>query len=147
VLAGEKEAGGHVVIIGGGQVGLETAHFLLEEGKEITVLEMLKRAGQDMSLRARKMILEKLVQGGVEIVTESKALSVEKGDLTFERAGLVEKIKGADSIVIAVGTAPQDAGIPGLGKSRIPARRIGDASAARKLFDAVHEGYQVGIEI
>jgi 2,4-dienoyl-CoA reductase-like NADH-dependent reductase (Old Yellow Enzyme family)/thioredoxin reductase len=147
VLSGERTVGKRVVIIGGGQVGLETAHFLLEQGKEITVLEMLKRAGEDMSPRARKLILEKLIQGGVEILTESKALSVEKGDLIFERAGLVEKIKGMDSIIIAVGTASQDVGIQGLKGSRIPVRRIGDASAPRKLFEAVHEGYQAGIEI
>ena len=147
VLSGGKKAGRRAVIIGGGQVGLETAHFLLQEGKEITVLEMLKRAGQDMSPRARKMVLEELIQGGVEILTEAKALSVDKGDLVFDRAGLLERIKGVDSIIIAVGTTPQDAGIQGLGRARIPVRRIGDTSAPRKLFDAIHEGYQVGIEI
>ncbi len=147
VLSGEIRAGRRAVIIGGGQVGLETAHFLLQEGKEITVLEMLKRAGQDMSPRARKIVLEKLIQGGVEILTESKALSVDQGDVVFDRAGLLGRIKGVDSIIIAVGTTPQDAGIQGLGRSRIPVRRIGDAASPRKLFDAIHEGYQVGIEI
>ena len=147
VLSGGKRAGRRVVIIGGGQVGLETAHFLLEEEKEITVLEMLKRAGQDMSPRARMMIIEKLIEGGVEILTESKALAVEGGNVVFDRAGLLGRIKGVDSIIIAVGTTPQDAGNQGLGRSRIPVRRIGDASVPRKLFDAVHEGYQVGVEI
>ncbi len=147
VLAGEKKAGERVVIIGGGQVGLETAHFLLEQGKEVTVLEMLKRAGMDMSPRARKLILEKLIQGGAEILTESKALSVEKEDVVFERAGLLERTKGMDSIIIAVGTRPQDEGLAPLKKSRIPVRRIGDAASPRKLFDAVHEGYQAGIDV
>lgn len=146
VLSGKESAGKRVVIIGGGQVGLETAHFLLEEGKEVTILEMLKRVGQDMSPRARKMILEKLIQGGAEILTESKVLSVEKDDVVFDRAGVVDRVR-ADSIVLAVGTAPREIEIQGLGRSRIPVRRIGDASVPRKLFDAIHEGYKVGVEI
>jgi pyruvate/2-oxoglutarate dehydrogenase complex dihydrolipoamide dehydrogenase (E3) component len=146
-LSGKKPAGNRVVIVGGGQVGLETAHFLLEKGKEVTVLEMLKRVGQDMSARARKLILEKLINGGADIQTESKALSVEKGNLIVERAGLREKIQGADSIIIAVGTMPQDEGLPGTGRSRIPVRRIGDTSAPRRLIDAVQEGYNLGVDI
>ena len=78
VLLRRKSVGNKVVIIGGGQVGLETADFLLSEGKEITILEMLKQVGQDMSPRARKMILEKLIQNGVEILTEAKAVSVDE---------------------------------------------------------------------
>ncbi len=147
VLFRRKEVGSRVVIIGGGQVGLETAHFLLEEGKEITVLEMLKRVGQDMSPRARKMVLEALVQNGVEILTEAKALSVEDKDVVFNRAGVVDRIKRVDSIVVAVGTASQEIGSLDLGRSGIPIRWIGDASVPRKLFDAIHEGFNVAIEI
>jgi 2,4-dienoyl-CoA reductase-like NADH-dependent reductase (Old Yellow Enzyme family)/thioredoxin reductase len=147
VLSQKKGVGRRVVVIGGGQVGLETAHFLLERGKEITILEMLKRVGQEVSPRARKMLLEKLTQGGVEILTESKALSVEKEDVIYDRAGVIEKISRVDSIIIAVGTSPQEGGIRGLGRSSIPIRWIGDASAPRKLFDAIHEGYQAGMEI
>jgi 2,4-dienoyl-CoA reductase-like NADH-dependent reductase (Old Yellow Enzyme family)/thioredoxin reductase len=147
VLSRRKEVGSRVVIIGGGQVGLETAHFLLEEGKEITVLEMLKRMGQDMSPRARKVLLETLVRNGVEFLAEAKALSVEKGDVVFNRAGVVDRIKGVDSIIISVGTAPQQIGGLDLGRSGIPVRWIGDASVPRKLFDAMHEGYNLAIEI
>ena len=49
VLSGKKRVGKKVVIVGGGQVGLETADFLLGKEKDITILEMLKRVGQDMS--------------------------------------------------------------------------------------------------
>jgi len=147
VLFRRKEVGSRVVIIGGGQIGLETAHFLLEQGKQVTILEMLKRVGQDMSPRARRMILETLVQNDVEILTEAKALSVENEDVVFNRAGVVDRIKGVDSIVVAVGTAPQEIGVLDLGRSGIPIRWIGDASVPRKLFDAIHEGFNVGVEI
>jgi 2,4-dienoyl-CoA reductase-like NADH-dependent reductase (Old Yellow Enzyme family)/thioredoxin reductase len=147
VLFRRKEAGSRVIVIGGGQVGLETAHFLLEEGKEITILEMLKRVGQDMSARARKMVLEKLAQSGVEILTESKALSFENGDVVYNRAGVVDRMKGVDSVVIAVGTAPQEIGNLDLGRSGIPIRWVGDASVPRKLFDAIHEAYNLAVEI
>lgn len=147
VLSGKEKVGKKVLILGGGQVGLETAHFLWEKGKEVTVLEMLKSVGQDMSARSRKMILEKLIAGGVEIITQAKAVAVEGGEVIYERAGLKEKFKGADSIIIAVGTASENEEIAGLKKLRIPIYKIGDALSPRKLFEAIQEGFQVGAEI
>ncbi len=147
VLLGKKKVGEKVLIIGGGQVGLETAYFLMEQGKEITILEMLKQVGLDMSARARKVVVEKLVQGGVEIITEAKSLSLEKGEVIFERGGLREKFKGADSIVVAVGTEPESPDIPGLRRLRISVRFIGDALVPRKLFEAIQEGFNAGLDI
>ncbi len=147
VLSRQKQAGKKVVIIGGGQVGLETADFLLEAGREIIILEMLKKPGGDMSPRARKMVLERLVQNGVEILTEAKAMLVKEGGVVFNRAGLVNRIEGVDSVIVAVGTAPQEVGIPGLEKMGAPVRWIGDCKAPRKAFDAIHEGFWVGLEI
>ncbi|MGQ9694924.1 MAG: oxidoreductase [Thermodesulfobacteriota bacterium] len=147
VLLGNKQVGKKILIIGGGQVGLETAHFLLEQGKEITILEMLKQVGLDMSTRARKLLIEKLVQGGVEIITEAKAISLKNDELIFERGGLQEKFKGADFIIMAVGTEAEDPKVPGLKKMKIPVRFIGDAFSPRKLFEAIREGFNVGLEI
>ena len=147
VLSAEKQAGKKVVIIGGGQVGLETADFLLEEGREITILEMLKRVGQDMSPRARKMVLERLAQNGVEILTDAQAVAVKEDCLVYDRAGVVNQVRGLDSFIVAVGTASQEAGIRGLKNLGIPLRSIGDGLAPRKAFDAVQEGFLAGMEI
>jgi NADH dehydrogenase FAD-containing subunit len=105
---------------------------------------MLKKVGQDMSPRARKMILGKLIGGGVEILTESKAISFEENTVIFDRAGLTNRLE-ADSIVLAVGTAPVNIKIPGLKKSGL-IRYIGDANGPRTLFAAMHEGYRAGME-
>jgi len=147
VLSGQKPVGKRVVIIGGGQVGLETADFLLNQGKEIIILEMLKRLGRDMSPRARKMVLERLSQIGVEILTEAKAMSVKDDGVVFNRAGVVDQVRGVDSVIVAVGTARQEVGIRGLEKMGLPMRWIGDCSVPRKAFEAIHEGFLVGMEI
>ncbi|MDH4265817.1 MAG: FAD-dependent oxidoreductase [Deltaproteobacteria bacterium] len=147
VLSGQKPVGKRVVIIGGGQVGLETADFLLNQGKEIIILEMLKRLGQDMSPRARKMVLERLSQMGVEILTEAKAMLVKEDGVVFNRAGVVDQVRGVDSVIVAVGTARQEVGIRGLEKMGLPLRWIGDCSVPRKAFEAIHEGFLVGMEI
>jgi 2,4-dienoyl-CoA reductase-like NADH-dependent reductase (Old Yellow Enzyme family)/thioredoxin reductase len=147
VLSGQKPVGKRVVIVGGGQVGLETADFLLNQGKEVIILEMLKRSGQDMSPRARKMILEKLSQNGVEILTEAKAMFVKEDGVVFNRAGVVDQVRGVDSVIVAAGTAPQEVGIRGLEKMGLPMRWIGDCTVPRKAFEAIHEGFSVGMEI
>jgi 2,4-dienoyl-CoA reductase-like NADH-dependent reductase (Old Yellow Enzyme family)/thioredoxin reductase len=150
VLSREKPVGKKVVIIGGGQVGLETADFLLADGKDgekICIFEMLKRMGEDMSPRARKMLLEKLTQNGVEMLTEAKAVSVQEDCVVFNRTGVVDKVTGVDSVIVAVGTVQQEVGVPGLEKMGFPFRFIGDCAVPRKAFDAIHEGFLVGMEI
>ena len=52
-LQGNSRAGSSVMVVGGGNVGLETAHFLAEQGKKVTVIEMLRRVGADMGETVR----------------------------------------------------------------------------------------------
>lgn len=147
VLLQEKAVGKKAVIIGGGRVGLETADFLLAEGREITILEMLKQPGQDMSSNAKKVVVEKLIQNGVDILTESKVVAIKEDCVVFDRAGVVSQLRGLDSIILAVGTNPQEAGIRELEKTGASIRWVGDCLAPRKLLNAIHEGFMAGIEI
>jgi 2-enoate reductase len=41
LMLGKKEAGDKVVVIGGGMIGCETAVWLAEQGKQVTVVEMM----------------------------------------------------------------------------------------------------------
>ncbi len=147
VLSRKKKTGKKVAIIGGGRVGLETADFLLQEGREVTVLEMLNQVGQDLGPRTRKALLPKLIQQGVEILTQSKVVGIEDGRIVCDRGGLMERTGKFDSIIVAVGTTSQNLGIRGLEKMGFPVRFIGDCLKPRKLFDAIHEGFHAGFEI
>lgn len=172
VLAGKAMVGRDVVIIGGGAVGCETALHLCEssaisgdslrflafnkgetwevlEGlitkgpRKVTILEMLKRIGQDIGLSTRWSILQDLERYGVKIITEATAKEILPDGVVMEREGKTEKIS-CDSVVLAMGSRPvQDlneelAGI-------VPEIHVvGDAKGPRKALDAVWEGYDVG---
>ena len=49
VLAGRKDVGQKVAVVGGGAIGCETAEYLQRIGKQVTILEMLDDIGKDVS--------------------------------------------------------------------------------------------------
>ncbi|MGQ9653697.1 MAG: FAD-dependent oxidoreductase, partial [Thermodesulfobacteriota bacterium] len=114
--------------------------------RKVTILEMLKRIGQDIGLSTRWSILQDLERYGVKIVTEATAKEILPDGVVMEREGKTEKIS-CDSVVLAMGSRPvQDlheelAGI-------VPEIHVvGDAKGPRKALDAVWEGYDVGRSI
>ena len=147
ILQGKKIAGTKVVMIGGGLIGCETAEVLLDQGKKVTILEMLDTVAADMSPRARKFLLDKLVEGGVEIMKDAKVQEISGTEIKYERAGLKQKIKGYDLAVLALGTAPERTLLKALGKINIPVFLIGDCQTPRKALEAIREAFDLAIEL
>jgi hypothetical protein len=52
-----------------------------------------------------------------------------------------------DSVILAVAAVQQEVGVPGVEKMGFPFRSISDRAVPRKAFDAIHEGFLVGMEI
>lgn len=147
VLQGKKLGGPEIVIIGGGQVGCETAEFLLGQDKKITILEMLETVAADMSKRARKIVLDTLVRSGVEIIKEAVVTEISDSEVRYERAGLKEKIEEFDHVVLAVGTVPERSLLDEVGDVNIPAFSIGDCVSPRRALEAIREGFDIASEI
>ncbi len=147
VLKDEKAVGERVVIVGGGQVGCETADFLLEQGKKVTILEMTANVASDMSERARNILLDKLLRSGVNIIKQATVKEISDSEIKFERAGVKEKIKEFDHAVLAVGAVSENALAAELGKSRTPVYSIGDCASPRKAIEAIREGFDLALEI
>ena len=101
-------SGKHVAVIGGGMVGLETAHYLCQENK-VTIVEMTNTPGATMYPTVRNKLMSILDEDGVE-VRLNRALSAVKEDTIVmdctDVAEPTQETMDVDEVVIAVGRKP-----------------------------------------
>lgn len=65
VLFGRAVTGHSVLVAGGGLIGAETADFLAEQKREITIIEMKPEIGMDLDPYAKPMLTKELSDHGV----------------------------------------------------------------------------------
>jgi 2-enoate reductase len=141
ILLGKIQAQGHVVVIGGGLVGCETACMAVETAEDVTIVEVLdevlKTAGHCLNNdQALKAMMEKRQ---VRTICSAKVTKIEDGSLSYEKDGKTETVP-CDMAVLACGYRPND-GLAAELEGRVKDLSvIGDAEAPRKILTAVHEG-------
>ncbi len=141
-----KKAGKKVAVIGGGVIGCETALWLAQKGREVTLLEMLDDVMADMFLANKKQLAQMMAEAGIRIMTGIKILEVAQKRITFENANGRE-VLDADTIVIAAGLKPEKKLIDHLKNAPFPVHVIGDCASPRKIQSAIWEGFRLGLKI
>jgi 2,4-dienoyl-CoA reductase-like NADH-dependent reductase (Old Yellow Enzyme family)/thioredoxin reductase len=146
VLNGAK-VGDSVVVIGGGLVGCETAEYLAEQKKKVTIVEMLDEVAGVMPLALRKMLLARMAYRKVIVLTGVKCQEfTDRGLLITNREG-EETTIAADTVVIATGGKPNKALLEDI-RSAVPAvYSAGDCVEPRGIAEAMADGYRIGLEI
>jgi 2,4-dienoyl-CoA reductase-like NADH-dependent reductase (Old Yellow Enzyme family)/thioredoxin reductase len=144
VLQKKTSLGSKIVVLGGGMVGCETAEWLAEQGRQVTIIEKLPDIAGDMEVRTRKMMLARLDSHRVEIICQTIVEGLGKGSVICRQGGLRFEIGGVDNLVLALGyktnTLP-----PQVSSKKI--HRIGDCVHPRRAIEAVHEGFLLGVEL
>lgn len=144
VLLG-KEVGKRVVIVGGGLVGVETAEFLADRDKEVTVVEMLEKIAMDMEPISRMFLKQRLSQKGVKTIVSTKIEEIKEDGVVVSQSGEYHTIP-ADSVVIAVGSNANRA-LEQVLKDQLPIYIVGDSVEPRNLLAAIHEGSLIARKI
>ncbi len=147
VLSGNAKVGKKVAVIGGGLVGCEVAEFLAEKGHEATIVEMLPRIGTDIGPLVGPLLFDRLEKHNVKIITGAKLTGIGERNISYEKDGKTETLDDFDSVVIAVGSTPEDSLANQLEGSGIDHYVIGDASRPRRITHAVYEAMRVAHEI
>jgi pyruvate/2-oxoglutarate dehydrogenase complex dihydrolipoamide dehydrogenase (E3) component len=133
--------GRNVVVAGGGLVGCETAEFMAAKGSRVTILEMLDDIGIGMGTLDKALLLNRLKELKVAMITGCKVKAFEGKNVIAEKAGREEVINEVDTIVLSLGYQPEVAILPLIKRMKIPYCMIGDYVEPRKITEAIYEGF------
>ncbi len=147
VLFGKKEPGDNNVIIGAGFIGSEIAECIAEKGKKATVVEKLPTVAQDMDLINRAILLKKLDEYGVQFCLSSKLMEITEDEVIIEDSSGKRIELKADLVINASGFNPANDFYHKARGLVNEVYLIGDAKIPRNIHDAMHEGYQIGLNI
>jgi len=147
VLSKKVKVGQNVVIIGGGMVGCETGHYLVEHGKTVTITEILKRMANDMFFMARRRLMDGLRGKKVTMLTSATCEEIKEGGVSVTTADGERKTIPADTVIIAAGYTADDRLYKALEGRISEAYCIGNSARPRKILEANAEGYQTGLNL
>lgn len=149
VLAGRKYPGRKIVILGGGSVGCETADYLapliddmFPANRDITVIEMTPSLMPGEGGAAKSQLTMRLKRKGVKIELNSQVTKVDETTITYEKDGQEYHITDADTLIFAVGYAPNKVETT---EERV--HFIGDCDKVGTLKDAIAAGHKLAEEL
>ncbi|MDH3883074.1 MAG: FAD-dependent oxidoreductase, partial [Desulfobacterales bacterium] len=147
VLDGTPPSFKHAVIIGGGATGLELALYLTEYGCRVRVVEMLAEIGEGLETMTKKILLTRLKEHGVKILTETRLVRIEREGAVIARSDDTEILIEAERVILATGTRPCNHLYPKVKSLGYETHRIGDCLETRSAKEAIYEGAVLGRSI
>jgi 2,4-dienoyl-CoA reductase-like NADH-dependent reductase (Old Yellow Enzyme family)/thioredoxin reductase len=146
VLNGTVAIGNSIAIIGGGMVGCETAEFLADQGKKVTIVEMLDALPLSIESIHSVYLPQRLNRRGVTILLNTKAMDIAAPGLIISCGEGHRQMLQCDTVVMAVSPRPNEELYDSL-KGKVPeVYQVGDCIEPRRITDAVLEGFMVGLE-
>jgi len=147
VLSGAAQVGDRIVVIGGGMVGCEVAELLAQQGKRVTILEILDEVAQDMWFALGTFMRARLEDRKVTILT-----GVKYEECTDQALNIVTKDKirlsiEADTVVVAAGAKPDSELLTRLEVEIPEVHLVGDCAQPGTIPDAMASAHRVGLMV
>jgi len=150
LLLGKGKAGQNVLVVGGGLVGCETALWLAQQGKSVTIVEMLDElmsAGMPLCHANKQMLLDLLCFHNVKAITGTTVAEVtSKGAVLIDKNFRKTELE-ADTIVVAIGLKAENKLYDSVRKEFPNSYLIGDAMKVRNFMFTIWDAFEVGRHI
>lgn len=144
-LEGLKPVGETVVVIGGGEIGCETAmHFALQ-GKKVSVVEAMPNL---MSLefvpnQCKSMLEDLMEHYHVPVYTGNRLLEINDAGAVIQSVHGESKPLEADTVVMSIGMRSNPSMKEALIGTGIEVYEIGSCKKPANIFKAVHDAFEL----
>ena len=91
----------HLVVIGGGVVGLEMASYYNSAGSKVTVIEMLPKIAGAMDAEISDLLMKSYEKKGIEFLLDTKVTAVTKNSVVYDGGSAK-----ADKVLLSIGRKP-----------------------------------------
>jgi len=149
ILKGKENAGDNIVFVGGGLVGCETALWLRQQGKNVTIVEAKSQilgGGEDMCFANYDMLKDLLVFNKIEVYCSSSIKTINDASVMVETPNGEKEIK-ADTVIVAVGYRSQKELYDTMVDSNKVVYNVGDSRNVHNIMYAIWDANQLAREL
>ena len=147
VLEEGAPCGDRVVVLGGERIGLVAAEYLASRGKQVTLVEMGKRVGEDVIATFKWRHAAWVRELHIQTLLNTRAREITADGVWVEEAEGPPKLLPADTVILAIPRKSRQQLLNDLEFVCDELYVIGDAVKPRSMHNAIREGYLIGIRI
>ena len=137
----------HIVVCGGGEVGCETATYIAQTHRDVTVLEMKQAVLMDMDPINASCMMPIMADAHVKLRANCTVKEINEDGVVFVNEQGTREVIPADLVVSAFGYKPHN---PLEAAARLMCDNvqvIGGAVVAANALPAIKEGYEAALNI
>jgi pyruvate/2-oxoglutarate dehydrogenase complex dihydrolipoamide dehydrogenase (E3) component len=147
VLLGRVSVGSKIAIVGGGYIGCEVADFLLSRGGQVWIRTSMAQIADDVFYPYGNLIRERLNRNGVQSIPNVVDEQIETDGLRVTDKEGKQVLIEADDIVLCTGFESDRSLSNTLSREQFQVFEVGDCVHPRRIYEAVSEGAQAGLQI
>jgi 2,4-dienoyl-CoA reductase-like NADH-dependent reductase (Old Yellow Enzyme family)/thioredoxin reductase len=139
--------GENIVLIGGGEVGCETALALAEKGKKVSIIEMLPELCPETFHLTRGVMLGEMDKAGIVSYTSACCTGITAEGVKFVDKDGNEQFVAADQVVMSSGMRPRQDLAESFRECAPDFTPIGDCVIAKNVRTATRMAYDAAVQL
>ena len=139
--------GNNIIIVGGGELGCETADWLANSERKVTVAEVLPEVLVKMKKLPKGQLLARLSEKGVRIMTETCITAIAADTISLRKNDGDETTMKADTVILAINAKPQNQLVQELINKVGQVVAVGDAASPGNLGSALRSATEEALAL